>query len=320
MKILISGATGLVGKAIVAACRKQDIAVNYLTISANKIVSEDNYRGFLWNPAKQEIDINCFIGVSAIINLAGSSIFKKWTSGNKKEILSSRLDSLDTLSLGLKKCKTHKVATLISASAIGIYPSSLSAYYVEDEKVLANDFLGEVVKAWEGKADNLASHDIDVAKIRIGLVLSNEGGALPKMAKPIMNYIGAAFGSGKQWQSWIHEEDLARMFLFVLTEKCVGVYNGVAPNPIDNNKLTKETAITLNKPLLLPNIPEFVLKMILGKMSDLLFGSQRVSSKKIQEHGFVFNYGNICLALANLYPGKNNTRSENCTNSAEYIQ
>ncbi|MEL6916173.1 MAG: TIGR01777 family oxidoreductase [Bacteroidota bacterium] len=301
MKVLITGATGLVGSTIVALCLRENIEVNYLSTSKRKLVSEKNYKGFYWNPKTDEIDMDCFSGVTAIINLAGASISKRWTTTYKEEIVSSRINSLKTLHKALKEIDHSEINSFVSASAIGLYPNSLSNFYKEDEHRIDQSFLGEVTKAWEEEIDTFDTFNFNIVKIRIGLVLSTKGGALPEMAKPINNFVGAAFGSGNQWQSWIHADDLARMFLFVLQNDLQGVFNGVGPNPVTNSKLTKEIAQVLNKPLFLPNIPRFVMRTLLGEMSYLLFTSQRVSSKKIEEKGFVFDYRNICKSLENLY-------------------
>jgi uncharacterized protein (TIGR01777 family) len=319
MKILITGATGLVGSAIVELCQKKNIDVNYLSTSKNKIVTNSNYKGFYWDPSKGEIDLGCFDGVTSIINLAGVSISKRWTKSNKKAILNSRIDSLKTLRNGLDKVDSNTIESFISASAIGIYPDSLSGYYSEEEKAVDNSFLGEVVHAWEKEADTFKNYNFNVAKIRIGLVLSKKGGALPEMSKPIKNYVGAAFGTGDQWQSWIHIRDLSRLFLFVANNKLQGVFNGVAPNPICNNKLVKEIAKQLNKPLVLPNIPQFVMKLVLGEMSYILFASQRVSSKKIEEEGFIFHYQNICKALEAIYFSENKVKQDNAVSQTESL-
>lgn len=304
MKILITGATGLVGSQIVNQCLRQNIAVHYLTTSKEKLVNSKEYQGYLWNPDTSEIDIRCFNDVSAIINLSGASISKRWTSRYKKRIRSSRINSLKTLAHGLEKIDHSGISFLVSASAIGYYPNSLSNFYSEDEKSVDESFLGQTVLAWEAEADSLRKFGFKISKIRIGLVLSEDGGALQEIEKPIKNYVGAAFGSGEQWQSWIHLSDLARMFLFVIEKDLDGVYNGVAPNPVTNNKLVREVAEALNKPLILPNIPEFFMKLILGEMSYLLFASQRVSSKKIEDKGFDFTYQNINKALAAIYSVK----------------
>ncbi len=301
MKVLITGATGLVGRAIVKELDKNGIQVNYLTTRKGKIEKEEDYQGFYWNPAKNEIDLKCFENVSAIINLAGATISKRWTTGYKKEVLDSRLDSLRTLKSGLQKVDNTEIKSFVSASAIGIYPNSLTTLYTEEEKSVDDSFLGEVVAAWENEIDTFKDFNFELAKIRIGLVLSTQGGALPKMAMPVKNYVGAAFGSGEQWQSWIHIQDLARMFVFVLTNNLSGTFNGVAPNPVTNTKLTTELAKVLKRPLILPNIPKTPMKLILGEMAYLLFTSQRVSSKRIEKRGFTFNYLNICKSLEHLY-------------------
>ncbi len=301
MKVLITGATGLIGKEIVALCQQKNLEVNFLTTHKEKLVQTENLKGFYWNPGTAKIDLECFQGVSAIINLAGASISKRWTKNYKKEILTSRLDSLRTLYAALKKIDGGDIKSFVSASAIGIYPNSLTSLYYEDEIEVDEGFLGETVKAWEKEADLFTEFGCTVAKIRIGLVMSPNGGALPKMAKPIKYGLGATFGSGEQWQSWIHLSDLAHIFIFVVENELQGIYNGVGPNPITNSKLVKEIAKVLDRPLILPNIPKFVMNLLLGEMSYLLYASQRVSSKKIEEEGFIFRYRNICLALQEIY-------------------
>ncbi len=307
MKVLITGATGLIGNEIVRICEREDIPVNYLTTDKKKIVSKDNYQGYFWNPNTQEIDIACFEGITAIINLAGAAISKRWTSSYKQKILASRIDSLKTLRAGLDQVDSSQINSVICASAIGIYPSSLSNFYTEDSKEKDSSFLSEVSYAWEKEAENLNTYNFKLSVVRIGLVLSDKGGALVEMKKPIQMGLGAAFGSGDQWQSWIHSSDLARMFLFIIENELEGIYNGVSPNPVNNTKLVKEIAEVLRKPLFLPNIPKFVMHMILGEMSNLLFASQRVSSKKIEEEGFVFNYQNIGRTLEHLLLQRNDS-------------
>lgn len=304
MKILITGATGLVGQEIVKELKRNDVPMNYLTTSKQKIVSEENFIGFYWNPKVGEIDEKALEGITAIINLAGATISKKWTSTYKKEVLNSRVDSLKTLKKALESHKKHTVTSFVSASAIGIYPHSLTTLYEEEESAVDDSFLGEVVAVWEKEIDSFEALKVKVSKIRIGLVLSPEGGALPKMAQPISNYVGAAFGNGQQWQSWIHINDLARLFLFVLEKELTGTFNAVAPNPVTNAKLTKGLAKVLKKPLVLPNVPKVMMDLLLGEMAYLLFASQRVSSKRIEKKGFVFNYKNICQALESFYGGE----------------
>ncbi|WP_346883589.1 TIGR01777 family oxidoreductase [uncultured Algibacter sp.] len=299
MRVLITGATGLIGQEIVKVCHENNIDVNFLTTSKSKITEKENYKGFYWNPRKNEIDTRCFKDVDTIIHLVGASISKRWTASYKNDIISSRTDTTALLVNTLKN-ETHTVQHVISASAIGFYPDSLTNYYDQNFDEVSASFLGQVVKLWEQAVDEFSALNISVSKIRIGLVLSNNGGALPEIVRPVKFGVGAAFGHGRQWQSWIHINDLANMFYYVLKFKLNGIYNGVAPNPVSNKEMTKTIADVINKPMFLPNIPKFMMKLILGEMHILLFESQRVSSKKIGDKGFNFKYNYVKPALEEL--------------------
>ena len=299
MRVLITGATGLVGSHITKLCDQKGIKVNYLTTSKDKIEDQPEYKGFYWNIENREIDENCFKNVDAIIHLAGADIAKRWTSSYKKEIIASRTQSADLLLETLKN-SGFKIPRFISASAIGIYPSSMEKLYFEDDKSVDDSFLGEVVELWEASADKFKNLGMEVAKIRIGLVLAREGGAFPKLKDPVSFNVGTAFGSGKQWQSWVHIEDLAGIFLHVLENKLSGVFNGVAPNPVTNEEMMKEIATQLNKSIWLPNVPAIALKVALGEMATVLLSSQLVSSDKIEKAGYEFRYKNLIKALEDL--------------------
>jgi uncharacterized protein (TIGR01777 family) len=299
MRVLITGATGLVGQALVDLFHDHGVDVNYLTTSRSKIEAQPNYQGFYWNPTTSEIAPECFEGVSTIINLAGATVAKRWTSSYKKEILSSRIDSLRTLKSALSKTE-HQVEHLISASAVGLYQDSLTKFHEEEDFDQGENFLADVVEQWEAAADELGSLGLEITKIIIGVVLAENGGALEKIKDPIQNYIGAPLGSGKQWQSWIHILDLARLFYHVMEKRLEGVFNAVSPNPVTNKELTECIAERLEKPLILPNVPGFVLKLMLGEMSSIALGSQLVSSKKILSTGFQFRYAQLKPAISDL--------------------
>ena len=292
MTVLITGATGLIGREIVKQCHDKGFNVHYLTTSKSKLVTESNYKGFFWNPNNNEIDHSCFEGVSTIINLVGASISKRWIESYKKEILESRTKTAQLLQDTIR-LYNYNIKHVVSASAIGIYPSSFTNYYDEEYDQNSDSFLGTVVAKWEDAIDGFKELGCKVAKIRIGLVLARQGGALPEIIKPIKFGAGAAFGNGKQWQSWIHVTDLANIFLHVVVHKLEGVYNGVAPNAVTNSELTKTVAKVLHRPLIMPNIPKPLMKLILGEMHMLLFESQRVSSDKIKAKGFYFKYANL---------------------------
>jgi uncharacterized protein (TIGR01777 family) len=297
--VLVTGATGLIGSEITKICHDKGYRVHYLTTSKSKLENTSNYKGFYWNPNNNEIDNNCFKDVSCIINLVGATISKRWTDDYKKVILESRTKTAALLYDTIKQNK-FEIPHIVTASAIGIYPSSMTNYYEEDHTEHSQSFLGNVVEKWEAAIDAFSGLGIKIAKIRIGLVMAKSGGALPEIAKPIRFGTGAAFGSGEQWQSWIHVKDLASLFVYAMDAELSGIYNGVAPNPVSNQELTKTVAKILKRPLVLPNIPKFLMKLILGEMHILLFESQRVSSAKIQGEGFQFKYNQIEPALKDL--------------------
>lgn len=299
MKVLITGATGMIGSELVKLCHANNIDVHYLTTSKSKLNNTSNYKGFYWNPLKNEIDTSCFNGVEIIINLVGASVSKRWTKAYKTEIIESRTKTANLLKTTIEQNK-FPIKQIISASGIAMYPTSLVNYYDEESTEISYSFLGEVVKKWEADIDSFSELNIKTCKFRIGLVLSNKGGALPKIVHPIKFGFGAAFGSGNQWQSWIHISDLVALFLFAIKNELTGVYNAVAPNPVTNTEFVKTAARVLKRPLILPNIPKVIMKMSLGEMHKLLFDSQRVSSKKIENLDFVFTFHHLKPALQDL--------------------
>lgn len=296
MKVLITGATGLVGTELVSLLLKNSISIHYLTTSKSKIQNEPNYKGFYWKPEAGEADDNCLEDVDAIIHLAGAPISKRWTDAYKQEILESRILSTSAI-YNLLKNKPNNVHHFISASAIGIYPSSLTKVYSEDETEFDNSFLSQVVQKWEAAADKIVQLGVKVSKVRTGLVVSGKGGALKELAGPIRFGLGTAFGNGEQMQSWIHLEDLAGIYAYILNNELEGVYNAVAPHPVTNNILIKQAAKAMDKPFFLPNAPKFVMELALGEMHTLLFDSQNVSAKKIIHEGYQFKYLSLEKAL-----------------------
>lgn len=300
MKILITGATGLVGKELVKFLLAKNHTIHYLTTSVSKIESKTNYQGFYWNPELGKIDDNCLYEVDVIVHLAGANIANRWTNAYKQEIIESRILSSELL-YNLVRKTPNQVKQFVSASGTASYPESFTKVYDETTIEAEDSFLSNVVKKWEESADRFQVLNLKVCKVRTGLVLSDKGGALPEMVKPIKMGFGAVMGNGKQMQSWIHIDDLVSLYSFVIEKQLEGVYNAVSPNPVSNNELTKAIAKVLKKPLWLPNIPEFVMKLILGEMSYLLFSSKNLSSEKIQSLGFKFEFPRIELALNNLY-------------------
>ena len=300
MKVLITGATGLIGTELVSLLLQNGISVNYLTTSKNKIVNELNYNGFHWSPEKGIIDENCLMGVDSIINLAGANISKRWTNSYKQEIIESRLLSSALLFKAIKN-NPNQVKQIVSASGTSIYPNSDKVIYDENSTQVNNSFLGNVVVKWEESVDKFASLGLKVCKLRTGIVLSTKGGALVEMLKTIKIGLGSSFGSGKQIQTWIHIHDIASLYYFAIKNDLDGVYNAISPNPVSNEELTFTIAKVLKKPLFMPNIPKFIMKLILGEMHELLFENRNLSAKKIIDKGFVFKYKTIDEALKNIF-------------------
>lgn len=299
MTILITGATGLVGQELVSLLLQNGHTVHYLSISNNKLVTNSNYKGFYWNPKTAEIDTDSLADVEVVVHLAGASVAKKWTKSYKDEIIDSRVLSTKLLFQTLQNTP-NKVKQIVSASAIGIYPDSLTNIYHESDLDIDVSFLGNVVKLWENEVNQFEKLQLIVSKIRIGIVLAKNGGALQEMVKPIQYGVGAAFGSGEQYQSWIHIQDLVAIFYHVIENKLPGIYNGVSPYPVTNTELTKSIAKTLNKPFFLPNIPRFVMQLILGEMHQILFSSQHVSCRKLLDENFQFKFASLDKALNDL--------------------
>ena len=243
------------------------------------------------NPSNGDLDTDCFLGVDVIIHLAGASISKLWTSSYRKLIFSSRVDSTRLLFSRLKQIGSrHKIKQIISASAVGIYPSDFEKKFSETSKVYPSTFMEEVVNSWENEVNSFDSINIKVAKMRIGLVLSNYGGVLGPLKIPTAFGLGAAFGDGKQGQSWIHISDVVGVFLKACNEQWEGVFNLVAPNPVSQTDFIKALAKALNRPYFLPPIPKILLKILVGKMSSLVLDSHWVSAQKVIGKKYKFLY------------------------------
>jgi hypothetical protein len=296
--ILITGGTGLIGSKLSLALLAKGYQVRHLS---RQPIGTAVIKSYNWDIENNSIDENAFVGVDAIIHLAGAGIAeKKWTDKRKAEIVNSRVNSTQLLFEYVQKME-QPIETFIAASATGIYPTNPHKLYNENAKP-ATDFLGDCCEKWENKIDKFNTLGIRTVKLRTGIVLAKEGGALPKMANPILAGMGAPIGDGKQWMSWIDEDDLVNMYIYALENNSInGAYNAVSPNPCSNQNFTKVLAKVLNRFILLPKIPSFVIRLLLGEMSIIVLGSTKVSAEKIISTGFKFNFEKLNESLNKIY-------------------
>ena len=296
--ILLTGGSGLVGSDLTQLLLDKGHEVSHLSREPR---NDPKVKTYLWDIYKGQIDEKCIEGVDTIVHLAGAGIAdKRWTDQRKKELIESRTQSIGLI-YGLLRDKPHHVESVVSASATGYYNNRRDELLTEESKP-SNDFLANCCIQWEQAVDKGEELGLRILKFRTGVVLTAKGGALPKMAQPVKLGVGSPLGNGKQWIPWIHQQDVIDLYLYGIENTSLkGVYNMVAPNPATNKQLTQTIAKQLHKPLWLPNIPAFVLKLLLGEMSTIVLGSTKVSAQKIENAGFRFKYPTVTEALADIY-------------------
>lgn len=297
MKILITGGTGLIGTEITKQLLTKNHQVVYFSRHPGK--NKLNIQEYHWDPDKGEADLAAFENTAAIINLAGANLNQHWTPESKNEILRSRADSTRLLFDLVHKNKIH-LKSFISASAVGYYPDSFENVYSEGDPP-GNSFLSMVCRKWEQEAQLFEQLNIRTVRCRIGIVLSKEGGALPKMLIPVKLGLGSPLGSGRQWMPWIHIADAAGIFVFALeNESLSGVYNTVGPYSVTNEEFMKEAAAVLEKPFFMPKVPATALKLALGEQAEMALSSTNVSNTKISKAGYNYQFTQLQPALENL--------------------
>jgi uncharacterized protein (TIGR01777 family) len=300
MKILVTGATGLVGRALVAALARDGHMVCRLVRPGTK--TEGGAPGAFdvaWNPETGELG-GAAVGAEAVVNLGGAPIADgRWTEARKKLLRSSRIDATRSLVTALGKMNV-KPDVLLSASAIGIY-GNRSDEILTEESTAGNDFLAAMAKNWEAEAMRAEQVRTRVVLARFGIILDKNGGALPKVMLPFRLGLGGRIGSGKQWMSWIRLDDVVSALQFALINRIVrGPLNVVSPEPVTNADFTRALANVLHRPALFP-APAFALRLATGEMADaLLLASQRVVPGKLNQAGFKFRHATLQRALHDL--------------------
>ena len=297
-QILVTGATGMVGRQLVATLQQMGYGISILSRRKTTLA---NVKVFLWDIYKQQIDTACMEGIDTIIHLAGEPIAdKKWTKERKQQIIDSRVLSTQLLYKAIRE-RGASVKNFISASAVGYYGNRGDEILTETSAP-GQGFMAHCCKAWEDAVDEGDSLQLRIAKFRIGFILARKDGALASLDKPIRFFVGAALGSGQQWIPWVHIDDIVEMFVKAIGDQNYqGAYNACAPYPVTNTTLTKAVAKVLNRPVWPIKVPEVVLEMILGKMSDVVTLSTNTSAQKLLDAGFIFKYTHLENALNDIY-------------------
>jgi uncharacterized protein (TIGR01777 family) len=301
-KILITGGSGMIGTRLT----RMLLDKKYEVVHLGRGGKNSEVPSYVWDIPAHKIEARAFEGVDTIIHLAGANVGdKRWTNSRKKEILESRTHSTRLLCEYLRK-EQHGVKNFVSASAIGYYGFGNDDKLFTEVDSPGSDFLADVVKRWEAEVDEIVRLGIRTAKVRVGIVLSREEGVLKEIARTVKFHVGAPLGKGTQQLSWIHIDDVCRVFLLAAEKQSLsGPVNAVAPNPVSNADLTKAIAITLGRKVLLPPVPGFLLRMVLGEMADLAVNGNHVSNEKLMKEGFTYKFPDLHSALVDLLrPGK----------------
>ncbi len=297
--VLITGGTGLVGNQLVNRLKQQGFGVRVL--SRSKTIIDSSIDHYFWDPRNNKIDQEALKSVDHIIHLAGAGILdKRWTPKRKQILIDSRVETARFL---LQKIKERKVPlkSFISASGIGYYGAVTTDRIFKETDDPHDDFVAEICKQWEKAADAFSENGFRTVKLRIGVVLSSEGGALIPLMKPIKMGFGAPIGSGKQYIPWIHIDDLCSHFIKALKDdRMSGPYNSVAPDHRTNASMTKAISKIIGRSVWLPNVPSMIIQLVMGERACLILKGSRVSSEKIERTGFEFSYNDLEKALSNL--------------------
>lgn len=296
-KVLIAGGTGLVGKRLSHLLSQKGYEVAWLSRSKK---DDSPYQIYQWDIKAQTIEAEAIEHADYVINLAGAGIADQlWTKSRKKAIINSRTEGTRLLKKQIQQAK-NKPKAYISASAVGYY-GDRGNEWMNEHSSAGDGFLSKTTILWEDAIQEVAKTGVRTVALRIGIVLSTQGGAMEKMLLSFKVRVGAYFGDGSQWYSWIHLDDLCRMFIAAIeNEEMKGVYNAVAPEPATNKVLTEQLAEALDKASLVVPTPAFVLKMGMGDMSSVVLNSTRVSSKKIERAGFEYKHADLLPALRDL--------------------
>lgn len=296
--VLISGGSGLVGNILTDLLLEKGYKVGHISRSQS---ADNRVETIVWDLKKKTIDIDKVVKYDYLINLVGAGIAdKKWTDERKREIVDSRVDALNFL-FEIVQNNDHQFKSIVSASAVGYYGFETSKHVFTESDQPGTDFLAETCVKWEKAVFQFNELNIPTSAVRIGIVLSTAGGALKELARPVKFFAGAPLGSGDQYIPWVHIKDVSRQFIYQMENRLSGVYNAAADEHKTNAEFTKDVAQVLNKPLLLPNVPKFVMKIILGERALMVLKGNKISNQKVKKAGFNYEFSNLKNALEDLY-------------------
>jgi uncharacterized protein (TIGR01777 family) len=299
MKILVTGATGLIGRSLCRSLTGEGHVVSAVSRSLVKPQGLAVAAVHQWDPQSGPLPQSALDGVDAVVNLAGEPLdARRWSDQQKRLIRDSRIVTTRNLVEGLRSVD-RKPAAFVSGSAVGFY-GDRGDEQLDETSPAGRGFMSEVCQEWEREAARATELGVRVVQVRTGVVLSGEGGALQKMLAVFKFGLGGPLGSGKQWFPWIHINDIVGIFRHAMvTSSLAGPVNGVAPKAVTNGEFTRELARALRRPAFLP-VPEMALRVLMGEMSEVLFESQRVVPKAALASGYEFQFPVLALALADL--------------------
>jgi len=300
MKILITGATGLIGRRLSELLMKEGNQVVALSRQPGNAKLSNGIKVFPWRPEEASPSGEALEGVEAIVHLAGESVASaRWTNEQKRRIRDSRVISTRNLVDAIAGL-AHRPRVLVNASASNFYGSDRGDEHLTEQSSPGNGFLADVCQAWENQAIRAKEYGLRVAQVRTGVVLSADGGALREMLPPFKLGVGGRLGTGRQWFPWIHIDDIVGIYRHTLiTPSICGPINGIAPGIVDNQEFTRTLASVLHRPVFIP-VPNLALRILLGEMADLLLGSLHIDPEVALASGYQFRFERLRPALENL--------------------
>lgn len=302
MKIIVAGGSGFIGSELIRRLinSKHQVVLLSRNPGAARLEERESFKIVQWDGKTIGLWSQFIDGADAVINLSGENVAaKRWSESQKTRLIDSRINPTRAILQTINQA-TKKPRVLVNASAVGYY-GNFGDGDVTESHIKGEGFLSDLCEQWEREAMNAEVHGLRVVLLRIGIVLEPSGGALKKMLLPFKLFIGGSLGSGKQWFPWIHLDDVLNIILFALENDSVsGAVNLSSPSPVTMDEFASSLAKAIRRPSW-ARVPSFVLKILLGEMSEMLLGGRRIVPKKLIDNGFMFQYPNLDETLNSLF-------------------